>query len=198
MSHSAKWKLFGALALCWLALLALRVTEDREPRRVPLTYVSGQRVQADPGPESPGLVALLSTDPASLASPRTPSKNIFSPLKFPKPKRKKPAAKTQAPPPPPKPAAPPRPPGPTPEELAAAQARKQMAQYRALGFSRDGGTPRAFIGKGNKIYIAQVGEELENRIVVAAITADAVKLRETRTRLEATLPLRTAGAALSR
>ncbi len=195
MSQSTKWKLLGMLALCWLGLLAVRVTDQREPERRPLTYVSGQRVQADAGLEPPRVVTLLSIEPASLASPQRPSKNIFAPLKFPKPKKKRKVVAKQAPPPPPKPVTPPPPPGPSPEDLASAQARKQLAEFRALGFSEDGGTPRAFLGKGNKIYIVQVGEELEDRIVVAAITATSVRLRETRTRLEATLPLRPAGAA---
>lgn len=199
MTFSARWKLLGALVLCWAALLVVQVTEDREPRRVPLTYVSGQTVTADRGRESQPRVALLVAEADSLSVPPKPSKNIFAPLEFPKPKKKRKVIEKRQPPPPPKPAAPPPPPpGPSPEELAAAQARKQMAQYRALGFAEDSGTPRAFLGKGNKIYIVQVGEELEERIVVAAITTDTVKLRETRTRLETTLPLRSAGSAPSR
>lgn len=199
MTRSAQWTLLGALGLCWLGLLVMQVTDGRDPQRVPLTYVSGQTVSADRDPESETTVALLSGEPASLSVPTTPSKNIFAPLKFPKPKKKKKVIKKRPPPPPPKPAAPPPPPpGPSPAELAAAQARKRMAQYRALGFSQDGGTPRAFLGKGNKIYIAEVGEELEHRIVVAGITAEAIRLRETRTRLEATLPLRPSRATSSR
>lgn len=198
MTDSGKWKLFGVLTLCWLSLLVVRMTDDLEPRRAPLTYVSGQSVKTAPIMTSPTTVALLSAKPASLSAPPTPSKNIFAPLTFPKPKKKRNVVSRREPPPPPKPAPPPPPAGPSPDALASAQARKQMGQYRALGFSEDGGTPRAFLGKGNKIYIAQVGEELEERIVVAAITADAVRLRETRTRLETTLPLRPAGAASSR
>ncbi len=195
MTQSAKWKLLGALLLCWLGLLAVRVMDDQEPRRQPLTYVSGQSVRADRDLESQTLVALLSAEPASLSGPQTPSKNIFAPLKFPKPKKKKRAVVKSPPLPAPKPVAASLPPRPSPEDLAAAQARKQMAQFRALGFSEEGGTPLAFLGKGNKIYIAQVGEELEDRIIVAAITGTAVRLRETRTRLETTLPLRPAAAA---
>ncbi len=63
-----------------------------------------------------------------------------------------------------------------------------MAQYRVLGYSADGGNTRAFLGKGSKIFIAGVGQTVEGRIEVAAITETAVKLRETRTNLEATLP----------
>ncbi len=199
MIPSNQWKVFGVLAACLLGLIVLRAADDRTPRRMPLTYVSGQTVKPDRAASSPILANLISSERDAVLAARTPSKNIFAPLTFPKPKRKQVVAKVKPPPPPPpKPAAPPPPPGPSAEEFAAAEARKQMAQYRALGFSEDGGTPRAFLGKGTKIYIAQVGEELEERIVVAAITADSVRLRETRTRLEATLPLRPAGAAPSR
>ena len=68
-----------------------------------------------------------------------------------------------------------------------------MSQYRVLGYSSEGGEPRAFLGKGSKIFIARVGEELEDHIQDAAITDTAVKLRETRTRLEATLPYEKGG-----
>ncbi len=68
-----------------------------------------------------------------------------------------------------------------------------MSQYRVLGYSTDGGDTRAFLGKGRKIFIAGVGETVEGRIEIAAITDTAVKLRETRTNVEATLPYEKSG-----
>lgn len=190
MRQGLQWKVLGVLLAAWVLLLAMRVMEDREPERRPLTFTSGQVVKAERPGNAPVLLALASPESGSLAVPRKPSKNIFAPLRFARPKPKKVAAKPEPPPPPKPEAPPPPPPGPSPEELAAAQARKQMAQYRVLGYSAEGAAPRAFLGKGNKIFIAQVGEELEDRIVVAAISAEAVKLRETRTKLEATLPMK--------
>ncbi len=195
MSDSAKWKILAVLALVWTTLILVRLLDNPEPQRVPLQHTSGQVAVANGAKAPPALAQTVSHGADARKIPRRPSKNIFAPLEFPKPKpKRKKVAKSKPPPPPPKPvAAPPAPPQPSPDQLAAAQARKRMSQYRVLGYSSEGGEPRAFLGKGNKIFIARVGEELEDRIQVAAITDTAVKLRETRTRLEATLPYEKGG-----
>lgn len=187
MTDGAKWRLLALLMLLLLVVVAYRVLNRPEPQRVALTYTAGQTAGATSVNASPALIHLDSKQVSGRQGPRRPSKNIFAPLEFPKPE-KKPAVKVKAaPPPPPRPIQPAAPPAPSPEELAAAQARKRMAAYRILGYSQDGGQPRAFLGKGRKIFIAGVGEELEDRIQVAAITEKAVRLRETRSQSEATL-----------
>ena len=75
------------------------------------------------------------------------------------------------------------------KEQAAQQARQQMAQYRFLGYLTQQGEHRAFLGKGQALFIVRLGETVEGKIQVAAIDASAVKLRETTTNVETTLPL---------
>ncbi len=194
MTEGAKWRLLALLMLLMAAVVTYRVLDRPEPQRVALTYTSGQTANATSAKSSPTLIHLDSKQRMARQGPRRPSKNIFSPLEFPKPKKKKTAVKVKAaPPPPPRLVQPAIPHPPSPEELAAAQARKRMAAYRVLGYSREGGQPRAFLGKGRKIFIAGIGEELEDRIHVAAITEKAVRLRETRTQVEATLLYEKAG-----
>lgn len=75
------------------------------------------------------------------------------------------------------------------KEQAAQQARQQMAQYRFLGYLTQQGEHRAFLGKGQLLFIVRIGETVEGKIQVAAIDPSAVKLRETGTNVETTLPL---------
>ncbi len=198
MSDDPKLKLLAGLVVVFVGMLTFRLVTEPEPQRVPLTYKSGHVATSENSLSLPSLKQPVSRHAKPATVTRHPPKNIFAPLEFPKPKRKKtrkakPRAAPPPPPSPPKPVAAPLPLGPTPEELAAAQARKLMAQYRVLGYATDGGQPQAFLGKGTKIFIVGIGETLEGRIQIAEITDTAVKLRETRTNLETTLPYKKAG-----
>jgi len=51
------------------------------------------------------------------------------------------------------------------------------------------GEQRAFLGKGPSLFIVRVGDTVEGKIQVAAIDASEVKLRETSTNAETTIPL---------
>ena len=195
MSDDLKLKLLAGLVVVFVGMLTFRLATESEPQRVPLTHKSGQVATPEHSASLPSLKQQGSRNTKPAKVTRHPSQNIFAPLEFPKPKRKK-ARKAKpraAPPPPPKPVAAPLPVGPTPGELAGAQARKLMAQYRVLGYAIDGGELQAFLGKGTKIFIVGVGETLEGRIQIAEITDTAVKLRETRTNLETTLAYKKAG-----
>ncbi len=195
MSDDLKLKLLAGLVVVFVGMLTFRLVIEPEPQRVPLTYKSGQVATSENSSSLPSLKQPVSRHAKPAKVRGNPSKNIFAPLEFPKPKRKKAKkAKPRATPaPPPRPVSAPLPLGPTPEELAAAQARKLMAQYRVLGYATDGGEPQAFLAKGTKIFIVGIGETLEGRIQIAEITDTAVKLRETRTNLETTLPYKKAG-----
>ena len=80
MSDQRKWSLLGGLMLVLLALVAIRVLNQPEPQRVPLTYKSGQKLARDAARG----VASLPTP----VKPRTPKnkvtfrepKNIFARL----------------------------------------------------------------------------------------------------------------------
>ncbi|MGH7206107.1 MAG: hypothetical protein ACREI2_07855, partial [Nitrospiraceae bacterium] len=82
-------------------------------------------------------------------------------------------------------------------EQAAQQARQQMAQYRFLGYLTQQGEHRAFLGKGQALFIVRIGETVEGKIQVAAIDPSAVKLREVVTNVETTLPLTKSGGGPS-
>lgn len=75
------------------------------------------------------------------------------------------------------------------KELAAQQSRQLLAKYRFLGYLSQGGERRAFLGKGNEIYIVRTGETVEGRIQVKGIDATSVKLLDASTSFETTLLL---------
>ncbi|MGH7255607.1 MAG: hypothetical protein ACREI3_07495, partial [Nitrospirales bacterium] len=81
------------------------------------------------------------------------------------------------------------PPPPSPEEIARQQARQQLSQYRYVGYLIQAGESKAFLGKGREIYIVRTGDTVEGRVQVAAIEPTTVKLRDTPTNLETTIPL---------
>lgn len=82
------------------------------------------------------------------------------------------------------------------KEQAAQQARQQMAQYRFLGYLTQQGEHRAFLGKGQALFIVRIGETVEGKIQVAAIDPSAVKLLEVSTNVETTIPLTKASGPL--
>ena len=193
MSDDLKLKLLAGLVVVFVGMLTFRLATESEPQRVPLTHKSGQLATPENSVSLPSLKQPVSRNTKPAKVTRHPSQNIFAPLEFPKPQRKKARKAKPRAAPPPRPVAAPLPLRPTPGELAGAQARKLMAQYRVLGYAIDGGEPQAFLGKGTKIFIVGVGETLEGRIQIAEITDTAVKLRETRTNLETTLAYKKAG-----
>ncbi len=190
------------LGLVWAVLLALRLLDQTEPQRVPLTYKSGMTA-APESTRGDGLFGAIvqPLQGGARQRPFTTPKNIFAtledqeqaarrklalarpkPVVPPKPPDPVPMVAAVPPPPPP-------PPPPSPEELARQKARQMMAQYRFLGYLTQGGQQRAFLGKGREIFIVGMGEAVEGGITVAAIDATSVKLREINTNLESTLLL---------
>jgi hypothetical protein len=219
MNDRGKWRLLGGLALVLLALIALRVFNRPEPQRVPLTYRSGQTLARDAARGVDGsLTPAKPRPPKNHITFREP-KNIFARLgdtasdaqarggKKPKPAMAAVTGPVQGPPPPP------------PEEtaaqqalrqqqlaeqqarqqkeLAAQQARQLMGQYRFFGYVAQGGQHRAFLAKGREIYIVRTGETLEGRLLVMAVDATTVRLKDSATSQEATLPLKKEGAESS-
>ncbi|MGH7164706.1 MAG: hypothetical protein ACREIS_04175, partial [Nitrospiraceae bacterium] len=75
------------------------------------------------------------------------------------------------------------------QELAAQQARQLMSQYRFLGYLTQGGESKAFLSKGKDIFVVRPGETVDGRIQITSIDATSVKLKETGTSLETTIPL---------
>lgn len=199
MTKRAKWRLLGALALVWLIVIVVRIVNEPEPQRAPLKFRSGETVAAESTRSDGGVPGLVRPKLArgSQAPFKTP-KNIFSPADLSSEARQaqaaRPPRKPQARAPVPLPVPPPAvaytaPPGPSPEQLAAQQARQWLGQYRFFGYLGQGGDQRAFLSKGRDIFIVRVGDSIEGRIMVTAIDASSVRLRETGTSLETTLSL---------
>lgn len=216
MTNRTKWNLLGGLLLLWSAVIAFRVMTEPEPQRVPLKYVSGQRVvREEARKETDVPLVVRPTHATAAAVAFTAPKNIFAPLDLRTDEEKAAAAQARllaakkkteqaaaaaAP-------APPAPPPPTPEELAAQEAQRQaelarqqkeqaiqqaraaMSRYRFLGYLTRNGAPQAFLGKGSEIYIVKTGETVEGKIQVKSIDAAAVKLMEQNTSTETSLPL---------
>ena len=219
MSDQRKWSLLGGLMLVLLALVAIRVLNQPEPQRVPLSYKSGQKLARDAARGVASLPTPVKPRPPKNQVTFREPKNIFARLgsvsdttsdararggKKPKLAIAAVTGPVQGPPPPP------------PEESAAQQAIRQqqlaeqqarqqkeqaaqqarqlMGQYRFFGYLTEGGQHRAFLAKGREIYIVRTGETLEGRIVVTGVDASWVKLKDPATSQEATLPLKKEGA----
>jgi hypothetical protein len=200
MTKDTKWRLLGALVLVWLIVIVVRVASEPEPQRVPLKFKSGETAAATESTRTDGGVPGLVRPKLARGSsaPFKTPKNIFSPVDLSNEARQaraaRPPRKPQALVPAPTPAPPPAvaftaPPAPTPEQLAAQQARQWLGQYRFFGYLGQGGDQRAFLSKGGDIFIVRVGDSIEGRIMVTAIDASSVRLRETGTSLETTLSL---------
>jgi hypothetical protein len=219
MNDRGKWSLLGGLVLVLLGLVAIRVLNQPEPQRVPLTYRSGQTLARDATRGVAGLpTPVKPRTPKNQVTFREP-KNIFARLgsvsdsmsdtrarggKKPKLAMAAVSGPVQGPPPPP--------PVESAEqqalrqqqlaeqqarqqkEQAAQQARQLMDQYRFFGYLAEGGQHRAFLAKGREIYIVRTGETLEGRLLVTGVDASGVKLKDSTTSQEATLPLKKEGA----
>ncbi|MGH7260366.1 MAG: hypothetical protein ACREI9_06755 [Nitrospiraceae bacterium] len=219
MTKRAQILLCITLLLLWAGVIAVRVLTEPAPQRVPLKFVSGQTLAREALREDSPAPAVKEPRLAATAQVvfKTP-KNIFAPLDTRTDEAREAEARArllaarkrteQA-----VAAAPsPSPPPPSPEELAAReaqrqaelarqqkeqaiqQARKTMGQYRFLGYLTQNGSPQAFLGKGNDIFIVRAGETIEGKIQVKSIDAAAVKLLEQITSTETSLPLTKEGS----
>lgn len=196
MTSRIKWLLFGGLVLIWVTLVFTNVFEDTGPQHMPLKYKSGQTI----GETGRKLVAFTKrqTDNAPIMTFKTP-RNIFAPLESQtqKPRAASQPTKGQSPSSKWLPSKPltvqPAPSGPSPEELAANQARQQLAKYQFLGYLTKEGENQVFLSNGHSIYIVKQGETLEGDISILSIQPKAVVLSKPighkGMTVEATLPL---------
>ncbi len=108
-------------------------------------------------------------------------KNIFAPLR----------SHLPPPPPPPKPPEPPPPPPPpTPEELAIERARRELGQFRYLGYMNKGpGMDQAFLARGEELFIVNQGDTVSGSILLKEVTSGYVTLQEIHTLIEMTLTI---------
>lgn len=213
MTRQKKTLMLGGLMGLWATAAVVQMGHLPELREAPLTYTSGQRATkiVKLNGLDDDIVELRPIRVVTAHLPSTPKRNIFEPAGGPAVEKrvaKISASKKQDPPPTPVPVIapvpvmPPPPPMPSPEELAERAARQQqelklrqlresMAQYRYLGYLTRDGEQKAFLGKGQEIYIIHLGETLDGQFQVAAITSTAVKILAAQANVEATLQLKT-------
>src|SRR5215472_2504174 len=224
MNTSSQRRLMLALGGMWCALIVIRLLATEEVQEVPLQFRTGRLAATPPGSTGvvdPWQVKRLNMQAKSI--PSDPKKNIFAPLEASLvlsagpavPSRAKKAASPALIPPAVVTAAPAIPTGPSPEEMAAQEARRQgelrltqrrqqeelrlkqvreqMGQFRYLGYLSQQGVQKAFIGRGNDIYIIRRGDKLDGKFLVAFIDTAIVKLREPLTSIEASLELKKDG-----
>ena len=220
MNASLQRYLLLGLGAIWCVLILTRILTTEAPQEVPLTFVSGKpaaKTRVAIGTPDPWQVKRVMIQAREI--PAGPKKNIFAPLGESTVVGTSivVAARTKRVAQPPEPirqpllqevaevVVPHAPPGPTPEELAEQAAwhqkqlnlenvRGQMGQYRYLGYLSQQGVHKAFVGKGNDIYIIRKGDKLDGKFLVASIDAETVKLREPTTSLETSINLTKEGS----
>ena len=194
MTTRTKWLLLGGLLLIWATTLFFQATEEEDLQQAPLQYKTGQTTggaRLDGSDPSLAFIKATSSDPVTFTQPR----NIFASLgqqraKHPTPK----PAKTPPRKAPPKRALDPKPPSsPSPGDLAAQQARQQLARFRFLGYLTKDGESQVFLSNGQAIYIGKQGETLEGDIQIKSVEPTEVilskPLKNSGTTVEAALPL---------
>jgi len=178
-----KKKLLAVLLMVWALLIGYRVAIQEEPKRVPLKYVKGQTVSKDkvlPRTPSGMIVQLDRLKDRSVVTLKN-TKNIFAPIQ----------TRLPPPPPPPAPLPPPSPPPPpTPEELALEQARRDLSQFRYIGYLNKGpGRDQAFLAREGNLFIVGKGQIISGTIYLKEVTSSYVILQEKNTQLEITLTI---------
>lgn len=187
MQTRTKKTLASGLILLWVGLAAWQWNTMAEPQRVPLTNVSGPnssgRQASTTGPGWRVNLGLLTAAgvqrEASFATPR----NIFA---VPRadgslPLSQDPALEHQQ--------------NSDSEETAAEQVQaEESPSYRYLGFLRMGESKHihkhiAVLSKGDEVLMLKVGDRVDDHVILRAITAESVIMRDTETRVEQTVLL---------
>lgn len=183
------------LLALWGGILFYRVLFNEGPRRAPMKYVKGavQPVKKEGG-DSQGKIE---TELLDQAPPPQPGevRNIFAPLPSPKPPPPPKPAPVLPPPSLPKPPEPLLPPppvvrAPTPEELALAQARTELAEIRYLGFlDRGNGKQEGFFTRKQETVIGEKGSVLFGHFQIRELSSTVAVIVENNTHAEVTLQL---------
>ena len=78
----------------------------------------------------------------------------------------------------------------SPEELAAAESRTQLAQIKCIGILfQENKQPEAYIVRGDQRYIVRPGDVLGDQFEVEKITIEAVYFRDRQTGVTGTVPV---------
>ena len=181
MTARTRWIALLVLLGIWGAVGVWVFTQSSAPRRVPLTHVSGQKAKRESSRGKSGSDLKIQLELLAASRLRTEKalgspKNIFAPVfpgqagfAIPNSTTTSDVAPL---------------PQQTPEELAMAAGRQELAQFRYLGYLSRGGRDEAFLAKGNALHIAKTGDTIEQRILVKAINPSGVTLQETSSKAE--------------
>lgn len=192
----SKKRLFIALLILWGGLLLYRFLFFEGTRTAPMKYMKGAVSTANKGEGDASMKLRTELLKTEAPAPLSETKNIFAPLSSPKPPPPPTVKKVVPPPPPPAPppiVLPPPPPevrGPTPEELALAQARSELTEFRYLGFlDRGNGKREGFFSKRQEAIIAGKGETVFGHFMVKELSENLAVIEEAATHAEVTLQL---------
>jgi len=208
MTKRTKGWLAIFLGATWAALVIFEVTNQPSPERVPLKFKSGptQDIAEKHAHQSDNPFTVRLARAKTHELPHLPSHNIFASLDTPSPEATlrqvnkhtvsglvKPS---QSPSPAPIVAAPPA--SPSEQELAAQraiqqtemarlEAMRELGAFRFLGFLEQDGLARAFLARGNELYVVKNGDAIDGRYVITVLDNSSVKIRATSTGAETTI-----------
>lgn len=175
-----------SLILLWVGLAAWQWRFTEEPARLPLTNMTGP---ASSGQQGGGMrssrrvnLGLLASAGIQREASFTTPRNIFA---VPRPDGSLPLSR-----------------GPALEnqqesvsnEVVAEQVEEESAQYRYLGFLRMGESRQkndamAVLRKDDEVMVLKIGDHVDSHVILRAITAESVTLRDTDTRMDKTVLL---------
>jgi hypothetical protein len=180
MARSNQKILLAVLVVIWVVLLAYRIIFHEEPKRVPLTYRTGQTITkaGSKGSVRHDLILRLDLLNQEPPAPGSGLKNLFLPLHYEPPKSLTPPTTLPPPPPPP-----------SPEEIAAEQARQQLSQFRYLGYLNRGDKEQAFLSKGNDLFIVKRGDAIIGTFLLKEANSNFAVIQDSATKVEITLAL---------
>ncbi len=188
LSQEQEKKVLAAVLAVLMLLIIYRVETADKPRTAPLAYAPG--AVAHSGIRQEPEDAASNADPLNVFLARSEekfpgvSRDIFR-MANPAPKPKLKPVVALPPPPPPVPQR-------TPEEIAADQARADLAKFQFLGYltSKD---KTLFLSKDGELFVVQIGDKLLKSYQVKEASADYVELIDTATKVAVRVGLAGAG-----
>lgn len=187
MDGKKKAILASVLGLLWIGLAVWQWGALKEPVRVPLMNVTGPASSSQLAKSrTSGLrvnLELLASARTQREETFTTPRNIFS---LPRPGATLPFGNEAVQLSDQNPA--------SAQALLEQAAVVEMAQYRYLGFLRIGETRMknkdvAVLSKNEEVVVVKVGDHVEDHLVLKAITAESVTIRDTGTLIDQTVPL---------
>lgn len=177
-----KKQVLAVLIVLWAGVVVYQMATRDVPQQVPLKQVPGEVIQGTRALERHGglmirMDLIKNRARTFLGNPR----NIFAPVQKGLSYPVEDTLRQQVPVTEPLPSL---------EQLALERAKRNLSQFRYLGFFSKGGEGnQAFLARGSKLFIVRRGDSVNDSIRIVGLTTDYVILREENTRVEMTLTL---------